>query len=258
MKKFKIVIRDDDLCSFSNIEMHQSAINFYKSMGCAVIVGLVPNSVEIVDHIGDRLYLSQQTKFSPIYNNPELIKYVRTLSEIGCEIYAHGYTHKYINDNIASNYGEFSQINFEDASKKYLDIVRVFNIAGIGMPSGFIPPSNSISYSGLAACANFFNNISYLLPLNYRFKSSKLLLDAIIKKIHRTNSTRCYSSKYQHLRIEPYITYSRKSDNYDEVISYLELCKKNSVRAVIATHYWEIADIEYKNRFRNLLENYVL
>lgn len=247
MKKFEIVIRDDDLCSFSNFDMHLNAIEFYKNIGCEVIVGLVPNSIEVIDDIGIRYYSNSTTNRSLIYRNPQFIEYVNYLKLIGCQIYAHGFTHQYLNNNIHSEYGEFSSISKDESKNKFKEILDCFRKSGLSRPQGFIPPSNRISLPGLLTCAEYFDNISYLLPTDYRMKSIRLFIDALIKKSPINNKSLCMPSTYRSLEIEPYISFSRKKNNSNDVISYVALCKKYNLRAVIATHYWEIADIKYRN-----------
>jgi hypothetical protein len=242
---FKIIIRDDDLCARSDLAMHKEVLEFYSSINCPFIIGLVPNSCAFKEGLGWRTY--DYGENMSLAQSDKLLTYISELARFDHRIFMHGYSHAY-----TSGRAEFANLSNSEASSLIRMSFDIFNASGINYVDGFIPPSNTLSIPSIQAIIERFKFLSYRITRKQILSSHNLLFSSLLKKIRKRDASHTSYLTLNKCHLLPYVSISLKDNNDEEIVRHIIDCKKFNSPCTIATHYWEAANPALQKRLQAL------
>ncbi len=281
----KVIIRDDDICFWSDIntirEIYEEVFSLNYKISCAVI----PFSVKFY-YPEDRKYFYQDLNEQPLHKNKKIVEYLKQkLKENKLEIMLHGYNHLYkvgINEKnldyatkgwlneLRKKYpnqqllwkGEFEWDSYKNLRRKvkigkeYLEDIFHIKI------KTFVPPSNALSSEGVKAVIENKLNISGTMllrrfnrPLN--FCSIKNFLIKLIWKFTFSLTTPISQFPY----ILDYKTHKElyawgvvPKRDYNEMIGIINWLIKFKDPIQLTIHSWELSKLPFlKKMFFNIV-----
>lgn len=262
----KLAIRDDDLSYWTSVEEIDALYGPYFQKGMKISFAAVPNSLQL-HHGGDRRKFYQGNERKPIYDNPQLVDYIKEHIRNGhVEIMQHGFDHTYcieqdgknvlLSEDVRKKVGETDQLVFvpecihKDDKLLKCELKQGKEILedtfGVKV-SVFVPPSNALRAGAVNVIENLGMNISgTMLPSFNRKKdiySVAVYLKKILWRIKNKEISYPYIMKYKnHKELTGYAL--TPSTNMKKLYNQLAFCEEHDLYGTIATHYWELLENE--------------
>lgn len=235
----KFLIRDDDICFFTQPEELENAWGWLWEIDGKINFAVIP-FVGIFDkRFGKGLY--------PIGENRRLLDYLKKKVKDGrAEILLHGYSHLSIGRKF-----EFESSDEEDLSQKIKEGKEYLETLFESKVRVFVPPNNGLGRAGLTAVSR--NGMSVLSSISFSpFKRRANIMNLFFllkRKIFSYRYRMILDGKFVYPFIVHFPSHTQldcipllPSTSLKKLITISQMIKNYSGIFCLSTHYWEIVN----------------